>query len=288
MEYQIAKHKGFTLITGIGKDILDLDKTFNCGQCFRWKQKEKGVYFGVISGIPLMIRQLQLSNKTYEIITTATQEQTSSLIANYFQLDTNYKEQLQNLDEFANKAMDFGKGIRILKQESWETLVSFIISQRNNIPKIASTIEKLCTAHGEKVTLEVEETTFTNYTFPSAEKILTVGLEGLQGLGLGYRDTYIIGAAQAVYSGTLKLDKLESNEVTGEQAINELQRLYGVGPKVANCVALFGLGKLDSFPIDIWMERVIERYYPNGININSYGKLAGLIQQYMFYYIKNN
>ena len=288
--YSIETYRDFTKINGVSKDILDLDKTFNCGQCFRWRRLKEGTYYGVIFGKPLIIRQMQFDDGNYGIITTYNRSQVDDILMSYLQLNVDYEKQISlgETDIFAKEAKKFGQGIRILGQEPWETLVSFIISQRNNIPKIASTIERTCTALGEKIDIEVEGSKYTGNTFPSAEKIMSVGLVGLQGLGLGYRDVYIIEAAKAVSNGSFKLNELASNDIGSEWAIIELQNLYGIGPKVASCIALFGLGKLDSFPIDVWMQRVIDRYYPKGINIDSYGKLAGLMQQYMFYYIKNN
>jgi N-glycosylase/DNA lyase len=277
-----------TNVTGISKEILDLDKTFQCGQCFRWKRQPSGAYMGMVGEMPVLLREQTFEDGTFGYRTNISSQEFKERLVTYFSLDMVYEEMinLAALDAFAKEAARFGQGIRILRQDPWEALVSFIISQRNNIPKISSTIDKLCNHLGKTVEVQLNDQSYSMKTFPTPEDILNVGLGGLQKLGLGYRDRYVYEAAKQVSGGLIRLDELCAKEVTGEHAVRSLMQLHGVGVKVAHCVALFGLGKLDMFPIDVWIQRVIDKYYPHGINIEHYGALAGLIQQYMFYYIK--
>lgn len=304
MNYTYGEYNGFLAILGINKSTLDLDKTFDCGQCFRWNKLLDGTWLGTVNNKQYMLKQKEIhidditnitDNKIKSgftgyipvIITTATKHEWEETLVHYLDLDTDYSITIPSDDIFANKAKNAGEGIRILRQDPWETLVSFIISQRNNIPKIKSTIQKLCNAFGEKISIEVNGKVYTDYTFPTHQTLSKLDISDLDGLGLGYRDSYIINAAIAVNSGRLDLNKLNDASVPGYIASETLQGLYGVGPKVANCVALFGLHKLDMFPIDVWIQRIIDTYYNGTLNPGVYGELAGLVQQYMFYYIKS-
>lgn len=282
-----STYNNFLCIEGISRSLLDLDKTLNCGQCFRWRKLPDDTWVGTIDNKIFMAKHKEIDGKPC-IITTANTDEWENILHKYFDLDTDYESELTipSDDDFANKAYEFGKGIRILRQNKWESLISFIISQRNNIPKIMSTINKLCMAFGEKLEIEVLGKKYTDYTFPSAEVLSKLDISDLDGIGLGYRDEYILLAARTIVNKQIDLDKLADSKVTGYQAVDELLELRGVGPKVANCVALFGLHKLDMFPIDIWIQRIIDTYYNGALNYTMYGKLAGLVQQYMFYYIK--
>lgn len=290
MDISIEEYKDLTRIIYADEGIIDLNKTFNCGQSFRWEQVANNVYSGVIYGKLLMLKQMQFDDGKIGIATTLNIEETKHMLVKYLGLDRDYSKELNinDLDVFAKTTLEFGAGIRILKQEPWEALVSFIIYQRNSIPKIKSTIKRLCKELSNEVKLQIGKNEYIDYSFPTIEKVLEVGLDGLQGLGLGYRDVYILSAAQAVKNGVINLEALDSSNITGDEVVEELLKLYGVGNKVANCVALFGFGKLDMFPIDVWIQRVIDQYYNGEIDIDKYGSLAGLVQQYMFYYIKNN
>lgn len=261
---------------------IDLDKTFNCGQCFRWN-KLGDFWVGVVRNKVYAIKKVDNT-----LITTATPDEFNYL-RDYLDLDADYTIEIPDTDRFALESAKFGNGIRILKQEPWEMLISYIISQRNNIPKIKSTIEKLCKAFGKE--LDIQDVNGNKYNhkfygFPSVDELSVLNTDDLHDIGLGYRDEYIIKAAKEVASGRLKLESLLDNKVSGDEAVNILLSLRGVGPKVANCVALFGLHKLDMFPIDVWIQRVIDTYYNGSIDISHYGNMAGVVQQYMFYYIK--
>jgi N-glycosylase/DNA lyase len=275
-------------IEGIDKQTLDLSKTLDCGQCFRWNKLGTTSWYGVV-GDKVYVADNQIIDNKPCIVINATAEEWENKLYKYFDLDTDYSQlKIDNNDKFALKAQQDGQGIRILKQDAWEATVSFIISQRNNIPKIKSTIDKFCKAFGNKI----EEPNLSSlkdkefYTFPDIDTICKLDIADLDGIGLGYRDEYILIAAHAIKNKSIDLDKLANQAISGELAVQTLMELKGVGPKVANCIALFGLHKLDMFPIDVWIQRIIDEYYNGNIDIGSYGKLAGLVQQYMFYEIK--
>lgn len=281
VSYDYMDYNGFLCIKNIGRDLIDLDKTFECGQCFRWEKLADGTWIGVVNNKIFMLKHKDI-NGVPCIITNSTLEDWKNILVDYLDLNYAYNISIPDSDKFAKQACEIGKGIRILKQDPWETLISFIISQRNNIPKIKTTISKLCNRFGDIISIKVNGVTYTKNTFPSKQCISKLSISDLDGLGLGYRDRYIIEAANS----DVDVYKLRDSKVSSEVALNILQSLYGVGPKVANCVALFGLHKLDVFPIDVWMQRIIDQYYNGDIDIKSYGSLAGLIQQYMFYTIR--
>lgn len=283
-----STYNGFLCIENIDRYTLDLDKTLNCGQCFRWKKLPDDTWIGVVGNKQFMVKHKEIDSKQC-IITTATQNEWENILYKYFDLDYDYEANLTIpcTDEFVNKAHEFGRGIRILRQDKWESLVSFIISQRNNIPKIMSTINKLCIAYGNKIEIEVLGKKYTDYTFPDAKTLSKLDISDLDGIGLGYRDEYILLAAKAIENNIIDLERLADDKISGYQAVEELLELRGVGTKVANCTALFGLHKLDMFPIDVWIQRIIDNYYNGELDYSVYGNLAGLVQQYMFYYIKN-
>lgn len=266
-------------IEGIGAS-LDLAKTLNCGQSFRWLKVMQNSYLGETQGHITILKQ-----KDGVLYTTASPEEFALIWHEYLGLNIDYeaKINIDNLDNFASESYEVGRGIKILHQDPWETLVSFIISQRNNIPKITTSIEKLCRSYERN---RRQQAGLVWYVFPTAQDIIEHGDKPLNMAGLGYRVNYVLQAAHAVESGHINLEKLNKPETSYECAMQELLELYGVGPKVANCVCLFGLGKLDAFPIDVWMERIIKEHYPNGLNPKKYGELAGVIQQYMFYNIR--
>lgn len=270
----------------IPKDILDIHKTFDCGQCFRWDSQPPYQWEGVINGKVYYMAQLNSDGADY-ILTSASMNEWNNILKLYFDIEANYDIDIPKSDYFAIQASKFGKGIRILNQDIWETLISFIISQRNNIPKIKGTIRKLCEAYGDKIEIEHKGSKRSNnfYSFPTANKLAGLESYEISELGLGYRDEYVLNAAREVDSGNLDLEKLK--QLGTDELLYNLMQLKGVGPKVANCVALFGFHRLDTFPIDVWIQRIIDTYYNGSIDIKNYKDKPGLIQQYMFYYIKN-
>ena len=255
---------------------LDVEKTFECGQCFRWNRAEDGSYFGIVSGYPARV---WTESKEVYITSDAPPE----LWSEYFDLGTDYGEISRSFDggDYLRECTDYGFGIRILRQESWEALCSFIISQCNNISRIKGIVERLCESFGEPV--EYGGRTF--YTFPTAERLADLETEELSVIRSGYRAEYIICAARAVVSGQLDLEALKKSDY--RTAIKQLRAIRGIGEKVANCVVLFGLGHMEAFPVDVWMKRALKEHFPPDFQPETLGAYAGLAQQYIFYHARS-
>jgi len=255
---------------------LDLTKTFECGQCFRWDADDKGIYSGVVAGHFAKIKE-----EDNNIFIKSTNED-HDFWNNYFDLYSDYEiaHKRMQQDEYLRESVDFGRGIRILRQEGWETLCSFIISQCNNIPRIKKIIKNLCEFFGEKKQFEEE----VYYTFPSAETVLELGLKELDKIKAGYRAAYLMSAAAAVNSGSLNIELL--SKLSYLDAKKELLKISGVGEKVANCVLLFGLNKTEAFPEDVWIKKALKEKLSPDFNPQSLGEYAGLAQQYIFFRIR--
>ena len=273
---QYIEHEGFVEISS--PEDFDPVKIFECGQCFRWNADENGVYRGVAHGIAAKVWA-----ENGSVFISGTMDDVKSVWHNYFDMDRDYAKAREALsvDAYTRSAAEYGAGIRILQQDRWEVLCSFIISQCNNIPRIKKIVETLCSCFGDPVELDGE----ILYTFPSAERVAGLTVEDLAPLRCGYRAPYIIGAAQAVASGTVDLDALAQSDFT--TALKTLKSLNGIGDKVANCVILFGLCIPDAFPIDVWMKRALTAHYPNDFDPKVFGENAGLAQQYIFYYARS-
>lgn len=273
---QYIEHEGFVEIAQ--PEDFDPVKIFECGQCFRWNADENGVYRGVAHGVAAKVW-----TENGSVFISGSMEQFTNVWHNYFDMERDYvqaREQL-SIDEYTRAAAEYGAGIRILKQDKWEALCSFIISQCNNIPRIKKIVETLCTCFGEPVELDG----VTMFTFPSAEKVAQLTVDDLAPLRCGYRAPYIIGAAQAVADGSLDLEALSKSDFT--TALKALKAMNGIGDKVANCVILFGLCIPDAFPIDVWMKKALAAHYPNDFDPKIFGTNAGLAQQYIFYYARS-
>lgn len=259
-----------------GTGELDIEKTFECGQCFRWNADENGVYRGIAAGYPAVVEVV--GEEVY-----ITSDAPAQLWHEYFDLETDYAAISESFTgDYLSACREYGNGIRILRQDAWEALCSFIISQCNNITRIKGIVERLCSLFGE----EAEFCGKTYYTFPTAEKIASLSVEDLAPIRSGYRAEYIIAAAKAVVSGELDLEALKATDF--RTAIKELRTVRGIGEKVANCVVLFGLGHMEAFPIDVWMKRALKENFPADFNPESLGPYAGLAQQYIFYYARSN
>jgi len=263
-----------------GISDFDLERIFECGQCFRWDADEdgSGSYIGVAKGLAARLRKTGNS-----VFISGTLEDYESVWRDYFDLERDYAAIRKQLciDDFMKEAIEFGAGIRILRQDRWEALCSFIISQCNNIKRIKNIVSVLCREFGEPI--EFEGAIF--YTFPSAERISVLSEENLAPLRCGYRAAYIIGAARAVASGEIDLDLLSQSSPT--DARNSLKELRGIGNKVADCALLFGLNMLDAFPLDVWMKRAVAEHYGKGFDPNIFSPYAGIAQQYIFHYVRN-
>jgi len=257
------------------KDIpfFGLADTLDCGQAFRFSNDNCG-YTGVVNGRILRICEIDEEI----IIHNMKEDEFYDYYYNYFTLDIDYKE-LEKLfctDPVMKKAMAFAKGTRLLRQDVFEVLISFIISQNNNIKRIKGIIRRLCEEFGEKIHDDF-------YAFPTAETLAGLSENDLSPLKAGFRNKYIIDAAKKVYSGEVDLEALKTLPI--EDAREQLMKIKGVGPKVAECVLLFGCWRFEAFPLDVWMKRVMEFYYPNGFPAKFY-KYGGIAQQYLFHYAR--
>ena len=266
-----------TTVDLAGVDELDIVKTFECGQCFRWNADSDGVYTGVAFGF---LARVWAENGRVYLRSAAPEDMWRS----YFDLDRDYAAASSGFDggDYLAECVEFGRGIRILRQDGWEALCSFIISQCNNISRIKGIVERLCELFGDE--LEFEGRRY--YSFPPAERIAELNVDELAPLRCGYRAPYIISAAIAVATGALDLKELAAaDSVTAKK---ELLKLNGVGEKVANCVVLFGLYHMEAFPIDVWIRRALKEHFPPDFDPATLGSCAGLAQQYIFYYARSH
>lgn len=286
-------------------DVRDcnLEHIFKCGQCFRWESVNNGCqkyeykedspkeiqrYIGIASKNTAIV-EYELLTRELTIIGSGSEEFWRS----YFDLDRDYgkiKETLISNDTKITEAINFGYGIRILNQDLWETILSFIISQNNNIPRIKGCINNLSIHFGEEISEarkigELLNVDFKAYSIPSPETIAGLEIEDLSPIRLGYRAKYIIESAKQVLENGMP------------QNYEDLLELTGVGPKVANCIALFGLSKRESFPIDVWVRRVMNHVYGlpeddfsaiSDFAASNFGAFGGYAQQYLFYYMREN
>ena len=261
-------------------EYFDLDQIFDCGQCFRFDRNETGGYDGIAFGMPVTLTQ----DKETVTVFGAASDSFERVWRDFFALDDDYSGMRDDIshrfgdDRTIKSAMSAGKGIRILHQDPWETVCSFIISQNNNIPRIKKIISAMSARFGEKKICGGKE----YYAFPTPEALVAAGEEGIFALRTGFRAAYIYDAAAKVADGRLDLESLRA--LPTDELIANLMTVKGIGPKVASCAALFGFGKTDAFPVDVWMKKVMAKYYPGGLDIPSLGKYAGIAQQYLFYY----
>ena len=257
---------------------FDLDKIFDCGQSFRFEKGDDNVWEGVAYG-----RVLRASQDDENVYLNCTKDEFDALWRDYLGLDLDYDEvNADIMKHFGPGVMEAaiaaGDGIRILKQEPWETLCSFIISQNNNIPRIKALISAVCRSYGEKFEYDGKE----YYAFPTPKALLAAGEEGLKALKTGFRAGYLISAAEHCTSG-MDLCRIR-DEYTYEQGLQELCTIKGVGPKVASCTLLFALDKKSAFPVDVWIKRTIDKYFDGHLDVSSLGDYPGIAQQYLFYY----
>ena len=260
---------------------FDVGKVFDCGQCFRFEEID-GAVCGVAFGKYIMLEQ---TGNTVRI-TGVSEREYMDKFERYLGLDEDYTAIREDIGarmgvygDIIHKAMDIADGIRILQQDRWETVASFIISQNNNIPRIKKIIENMSAGIGERFT-GFDGNVY--YAFPTAEAVLAAGEEGLAPFKMGFRARYLIDAARKYLSGEVDFENIAA--ANADDAQKALMNICGVGPKVASCALLFGFHKLEFFPIDVWIKRVLAKYYPDGIDISSLGAYAGVAQQYLFYY----
>ena len=250
---------------------LDIPLCLDCGQAFRFYEKEDKTFHGVAFG---KILDIEKDGNNYIFKHTA-KEDFLNIWYKYFDLDRDYESIVSSFsDEYLIRACKEFHGIRILRQDPWEALCSFIISQNNNIPRIKGIVERLCRNFGEQISGD-------DYTFPSYEVLYDKTPEDLAGLRVGFRAKYIIDAAKKVKSKEVDLYNLHLMRI--EDARRELMKITGVGPKVAECTLLYGIGMMNAFPVDVWVKRIVSELYPNGLPECIKG-VEGIAQQYLFHW----
>lgn len=267
MKYNIEKN-GILLLPYEGFSLKD---TLGCGQCFRFSEDEAGVFSGIV-GRTLIKASQKKGGEVFFYDLSESDFLTN--IAPYFDLFCNYEniKQRLSLDPTLKEAITYCGGIRILRQDPWEALCSFIISQNNNIERIKGIIARLCENFGEKTEI--------GYLFPTPERLKGQDLSAIRA---GFRDKYIADAVEKVLSGEIDFEKIENADY--DTALEMLMKIKGVGEKVGNCVLLYGFHKTEGFPKDVWIKRVLERFYKNGFPEDCYD-IRGVAQQYLFHYIR--
>ena len=280
-EYKIENIKSFELA-----DIFD------CGQCFRWNKQPDGSYTGIFE------KNVMNVQKDGDVVTFKgiCDGNIKEIVENYFDLNRDYEEiknKLSQIDENVKKSIEYGKGIRILNQDLWEMIISFIISANNNIPRIKGIIERLAQKYGKESEWKGEK----YYTFPTPEELKDVTVDDYRKLGLGFRDIRLYETVHMVLDKKVDLNEMQQNPNTYEVR-EQLLSLSGVGPKVADCILLFStLKRFEVFPIDVWVRRVMNELYiknEDETKVNKkdieklakekFGNLAGIAQQYLFYW----
>lgn len=251
---------------------LDLAQTLDCGQSFRWTAQEDGSFHGVAFGKSVTARM-----EGDRLVLDGADEADRALWHAYFDLDTDYGEiarTLGRLHPVLREAAEYAGGIRLLRQERFETLCTFIISQNNNIPRIKGIVARLCEHFGAPLPGGC-------FAFPSARDLSRLSAEDLAPLRAGFRARYLIDAAQKVNSGAVDLSLCETAPY--ETARAELMKITGVGVKVADCTLLFGMHRTEAFPLDVWMKRAMQTLFP-GLSPLDFAPYAGVAQQYIFHY----
>lgn len=283
-----------TLISGV--EFFSPRLVFDCGQSFRFEQVKNtphdcefaGVAYGKYISVALEGDRLYIYN--------VNEDEWNTTFCSYFGLDRDYRQIQDSIRSLSqnpalSSAIEKSSGIRILRQEPWEALCSFIISQNNNIPRIKGLISALSYKCGNPCDLTGMEEHIADahrsvlgstYTFPTPESLTALGVDGLRELKTGFRAKYIYDACTRVLSGQTDLCLID--KMSTKEAISSLCEICGVGPKVASCALLFGYSKLDAFPIDVWIKKVIAKYFDDDFSPESLGEYAGVAQQYLFYY----
>ena len=276
------------ILEGISENF-EPKHVFECGQCFRWLREDDGSYTGVVQGKVINVKK----ENDLIIFDNTNKEDFENIWFDYFDLGRNYgeiKNQLKVMDEYLEKATEFGKGIRILQQDGWEMLISFIISANNRIPMIQRAINNLSERYGKFID---EYRGKKYYAFPTPEELSKVSVEDIRACQTGFRDKYIKSVVD--YVNENDEDVLSYRKLDTSECIKELVKFNGVGPKVADCIALFGMQKYDTFPVDVWVKRVMEEFYVEDnlslpkirkFALDKFGDLAGFAQQYLFYYAR--
>ncbi|AGF54258.1 N-glycosylase/DNA lyase [Clostridium saccharoperbutylacetonicum] len=304
MDYKSVKfHDNYIVIEEVKN--FKLKHIFECGQIFRFEEIAEGHYIVIAFGKLIEVKE----EGANIIIYNATEEEVNEIWIKYFDLDRDYSEIKQELskDPLLKQSIEFGYGVRVLNQDPFEMLISFIISARNNIPSIKKTVNKISNKWGKEIIYKEK----TYYAFPSINEIKDATLEEIQETGASFRSKYILDTIKNVYASDKvmddsNLDKKNSylkynldyiKNLKDDECHEALQEFKGVGAKVADCIMLFSMGKTSAFPVDVWVKRAMIHFYGaensslNKIRIfgrNEFGKLSGFAQQYLFYYAREN
>lgn len=254
-------------------DNLSLSQTLDCGQCFRWHIDENSKWHGIIGKNAIT---LYIDGENLIALGAENEKQ----IFDYFDFNLNYKKLKNELSLYPplKSALNYAEGIRILRQDFFETLITFILSQNNNIPRIKGLVEALCSNFGEPIGDGI-------FAFPSCEKLSQLTVEDLSIIKCGFRARYIIDAANKVNHGIVNYELLSSLPL--EKAEEHLMKIVGVGKKVADCTLLFGCHRLDAFPVDVWIKRALHNFFPNGLD-QKLSPIGGIAQQFLFHYIRTS
>ena len=266
----------------ISREIQDfsLSRIADSGQCFRMNRLDSGAYRIIAFGKYLEAMPLGDNHFTF----SCTEDDFQNIWTEYFDLAADYRVLNTFVppdDTFLLAAMDYGRGMRILNQDPWEVMVSFIISQRKSIPAIKTAIETMCVNFGTQMTFEGKP----YFSFPSAGHIAGLSCSDIGCCSLGYRDKYVTGAAQSVARGDIRFEELMAADEAAAKAA--LKTIYGIGEKVADCILLFGLHKANAFPEDTWIKRIVDTQYAGEFPKSLYEGHLGIIQQYIFYYARS-
>jgi N-glycosylase/DNA lyase len=269
---------------------FNINHIFDCGQCFRWNKEDDGSYTGVVKNRVINI----LQENSNIILDNTNYDDYELMIKYYFDMDTDYDEikyQI-NVDDVMQVAIEFGQGIRILNQDEWETMISFMISANNRIPMIKKVIENLSMTFGEYI---CNYRGRDYYTFPTAEQLSNAPLEKIRECKAGFRSERIKEAAQRFLN---EMDIIyDIKNKTYDEGLEYLKTYKGIGDKVANCILLFSMKQFNTFPVDVWVRRIMQTLYvgeetnDKDIRIfaeNKFGKFSGYAQQYLFYYAREN
>lgn len=278
-------------------DSFELADIFECGQCFRWNKQEDGSYTGIFKRNVINVKKENCHQGTSLVtIKGICDGNIKDVVEDYFDLDRNYeeiKEKLSKIDDNVKTSIEYGKGIRILNQDLWEMIISYIISANNNIPRIKGIIERLSKAYGDEIEWNGEK----YYTFPKPEQLKDVTVADYRKLGTGFRDIRLYETVHMILDKKVDLEQLQ-NEPDTNKVREQLLTLSGVGPKVADCILLFStLKRFEVFPVDVWVRRVMNELYiknEDETKVNKkqieklahekFGNLAGIAQQYLFYW----
>lgn len=286
----------FDMVKEIEKGVVvknvhnfELKDIFDCGQCFRWNREENGNYIGVAFGKVIEVERKEKDVVIYNI----NEEEFRNVWAEYFDLYRDYSEIKEELskDTLLKKSVDFGSGIRLLKQEPFEILLSFIISANNRIPMIKRCINRISKKAGKKIEYSGRE----YYAFPTVERLHEFTEENFEECGAGFRAKYLKSTVDKIYSGEFNLNHIKS--LNDDECHTELKKFMGVGPKVADCIMLFSMQKYSAFPVDTWVKKAMMKFYVapdvslkkiRDFGRDKFGNLSGFAQQYLFFYAREN